>query len=65
MIELDKKISKYKAISLQIGRFEEYSYLELSFKITNPEFVEHYGVTFYLELFGFHFIFDIYDVRHM
>lgn len=56
------KLSKNKVLELQSGIWQEYNYFDFVLKWNKN--IDHAGFVFSVELFGFYFIFQIYDKRH-
>ena len=57
-----KRLSKNKVIESQVGYRQNGSYIDVEFKWSRK--CDHAGLRFYIELFGFYFHIEIYDVRH-
>ena len=60
----DNSISKNYAMCLQIGRHVEWAYINFSFRWSSIKFQDHAGPDLNIEIFGFHFIFYIYNKHH-
>ena len=62
LVYFEERISKNKAISLQIGKWELCDWFDFSIKWSRRE--DHAGFRVHLELLSCYFYFDIYDTRH-
>jgi len=56
------KVTQNKYIDIQTGRFKPGSILNFTIQLNTKQ--DHAGLHLYYEIFGYHFIFSLYDRRH-
>jgi len=56
------RLSKNKTLELQSGFWQHWSYFDITLKWNRR--TDHAGFIFDIQLFGFYFIFQVYDNRH-
>ncbi len=56
------KITKNKAFEIQVGWWDEWSYIDIEFRWNRK--CDHAGIRFGIEIFGVHLYIEMHDIRH-